>query len=67
VQRWEKRAVQNLQAQFEVADRGRPPCNVPPLIGRDRFQRMFLVAALLLLLIVPAAAILLVHYLFMSS
>lgn len=66
VQRWEKRAVQNLRAQFEMADRGRPPCNVPPLVGRDKFQRMFLVAAILLLLIVPAAAILLVHYLLSS-
>jgi type VI secretion system protein ImpK len=54
------RVAKSQAQEFTVPPELQPPTNVPPLRGRERLQRMVLVAGIVLLMLIPVATVLLV-------
>jgi type VI secretion system protein ImpK len=59
---WERVFQQLQQKGLELPPDSRPPLNVRPLRGRDRFQKMVLAWAVALLLVIPAVTAFVVYH-----
>jgi type VI secretion system protein ImpK len=54
------RVAKSQAQEWAVPPELQPPTNVPPLRGRERLQRMVLVAGMILLILIPVTTVLLV-------
>jgi len=54
------RVAKSQAQEFTVPPELQPPTNVPPLRGRERLQRMVLIASVVVLLLIPVAALMMV-------